>query len=222
VSAPVGPTGCLATSTEHKRRPLSIGLSYGFSDTRLLFMNAGRYRFRQSAYAASFVGVLEGGLVLGAAIGPHMGGRIDARRGAPVDSWEIKPGVVWSLSVARRYFGTKPQIPYLLVVGTLSGSSTSTRRESDGERAGLHAVDVKGDVSVGWTLGEAWSPYVAVRGFGGPVFWEQGDRWVIGGDLYHVSVAAGFNLAIGERVSIYFDGAFVGMRGLSGGASLRF
>lgn len=222
MSAPVGPTGCLATPTQQRRRPLSIGLSYGFSDTRLVFAGAGRYRFRQSAYAASFAGVLKGGLVLGAAIGPHMGGRVHGLRGAVADSWEIRPGVVWSLSVARRYFGAKPQIPYLLVVGTLSGSSASTWRESDGERAGLHAVDVKGDVSVGWTIGAAWSPYLAVRGFGGPVFWKPGDQRVIGGDLYHVSVAAGYNLAIGERAAIYFDGAFVGMRGVSGGASLRF
>lgn len=212
----------MATPTEAKRRPLSIGLGYGFSDTRLVFAGAGRYRFRQSAYALSFVGVLEGGLVLGAGIGPHMGGRVDGLRGASGDRWEIRPGVVWSLTVARRYFGAKPQIPYLLVVGTFSGSSASTRRESDGEQAGLHALDVKGDVSVGWTLGEAWSPYLAVRGFGGPVFWKQDDQRVIGSDLYHVSVAAGFNLAIGDRVSIYFDGAFVGMRGLSGGASVRF
>ena len=212
----------MATATEQERLPLSLGLSFGFSDTRLVFPGAGRYRFRQSAYALSFVGVLKGGLVLGAGVGPHMGGRIEGLRGAPADSWEIRPGVLWSLTVARRYFGTRPQIPYLLVVGTLSGSSASTRRESNGEQAGLHALDVKGDVSVGWTLGDAWSPYLAVRGFGGPVFWKLDDQRVIGSDLYHVSVAAGFNLAIGHRVSLYFDGAFVGMRGISGGASVRF
>ncbi|PRQ07892.1 hypothetical protein ENSA7_23310 [Enhygromyxa salina] len=212
----------MATPTETKRRPFALGVSYGFSDTRLVFIDAGRYRFRQSAYTLSLVGALERGLVLGAAVGPHMGGRVNGLRGAPADSWEIRPGVVWSLTVARRYFGTKPELPYLLVVGTVSGSSAATQRESDGERVGLHALDVKGDVSVGWTLGDAWSPYVAVRGFGGPVFWRQGDQRVIGGDLYHVSVAAGFNLAIGDRAAIYFDGAFVGMRGLSGGASLRF
>lgn len=216
----------MATSTEQRRRPFSIGLSHGFSDTRLVFVDTGRYRFRQSAYGVSFVGALESGLVLGAAIGPHMGGRIEARPEAgsdgPSESWEIRPGVVWSLTVARRYFGTRPQIPFLLVVGTFSGSSTSTLRASDRERAGLHAFDVKGDVSVGWTIGEAWSPYLAVRGFGGPVVWKVDDRAVIGTDLYHVSVAAGFNLGIAERVSLYFDGAFVGMRGLSGGASVRF
>ncbi|KIG16496.1 hypothetical protein DB30_04409 [Enhygromyxa salina] len=212
----------MATAAETRRRPFSLGVSYGFSDTRLVFVNAGRYRFRQSAYALSFVAALNNGLVLGAAVGPHMGGRVNGLRGAPTDSWEIRPGVVWSLTVARRYFGAKPEIPYLLIVGTLSGSSASTRRASDREQAGIHALDVKGDVSVGWTLGEAWSPYLAVRGFGGPVFWNQGDQRLIGSDLYHVSVAAGFNLAIGDQAAIYFDGAFVGMRGLSGGASLRF
>ncbi len=219
----------MATPTGQKRRPFSIGLSYGFSDTRMIFFQrdtpVARYRFRQSAYSLSFVAVLKKGLVLGAAIGPHMGGTIEGlgpRNGAPADTWEIRPGVVWSLTVARRYFGTKPHIPFLLVVGTLSGSSTSTRRESDGARAGLHAVDAKADVSVGWTLGEAWSPYLAVRGFGGPAFWRPDTKQIIGGDLYHVSVALGFNLTVANRASVYFDGAFLGMRGLSGGVALRF
>lgn len=222
--APVGATGCMATSTEQKRRPFAIGLGYGFSDTRMIFFDAGRYRFRQSAYSLSFVAALKSGLVLGAAIGPHMGGQIDSLgRGAPADTWTIRPGVVWSLTIARRFFGKQPKIPFLLVVGTFSGSSTSTRRESDGVRAGLHAFDAKADVSMGWTIGEAFSPYVAVRGFGGPALWRgvDGSR-ILGGDLYHVSLAAGFNLSIVNRVSAYFDGAFLGMRGLSGGVAVRF
>jgi hypothetical protein len=213
----------MATSTE-KRRPFAIGLGFGFSDTRMIFVDAGRYRFRQSAYTLSFVGVLKNGLVLGAAIGPHMGGTIDGLgRGGPIDTWTIRPGVVWSLTVARRFFASKPEIPFLLVVGTFSGSSTSTRRESDGATAGLHAFDVKADVSMGWTIGGSFSPYLAVRGFGGPALWRgvEGQR-IIGGDLYHVSLAAGFNLTIVNRVSAYFDGAFVGMRGLSGGVAVRF
>jgi hypothetical protein len=223
VSAPVGPTGCMATSPE-ERRPFAIGLGFGFSDTRMIFVDAGRYRFRQSAYSLSFVGVLKNNLVLGAAIGPHMGGQIESLgRGAPVDTWTIRPGVVWSLTVARRFFATKPHIPFLLVVGTFSGSSTSTRRESDGASAGLHALDIKGDVSVGWTVGNAWSPYLAVRGFGGPVLWRGADdSRIFGSDLYHVSLALGFNLSIVNRVSAYFDGAFLGMRGLSGGVAVRF
>ncbi|PRQ03426.1 hypothetical protein ENSA5_15870 [Enhygromyxa salina] len=218
MSAPVGPTGCRATNPADERRPFTIGLSYGSSDTRLIFSNKERYRFRQSAYSLSFLATLDNDLVLGAAVGPHMGGRVEGR----ADAWVIRPGVVWSFVVARRWFGTKAQIPYLLVVGTFSGSSASTRRESDGARAGLHALDFKGDLSVGWTLGEAWSPYLAVRGFGGPVFWHPDETRRVGSDLYHVSVAAGFNLTIANRVSVYFDGAFVGMRGLSGGASVRF
>ena len=77
-------------------------------------------------------------------------------------------------------------------------------------------------MSVGWSLGEAWSPYLAVRAFGGPVLWKQDDVRVLGTDLYHVSVAAGFNLTVKNRVSVFFDGAFVGLRGLSGGLSVRF
>jgi hypothetical protein len=159
--------------------------------------------------------------VLGAAVGPHMGGRADGLRKS-TEHYEIRPGVVWGLTIARRFFGTKPTMPYLLVIGTFSGSSTSTRRESDGERAGLHAFDAKADLSMGWTLGEAFSPYVAVRAFGGPVLWKQDDQLRLAGDLYHVSLACGFNLSIANRVSAFFDGAFLGARSLSGGFAVRF
>jgi hypothetical protein len=139
-----------------------------------------------------------------------------------IERWEIRPGVVWALSFAKRWFGTEPQLPYLLFIGTLSGSSASTKRESDGEVSGLHAFDFKADASVGWTLGEAFSPYVAVRAFGGPVLWKHDGKQQIAGDLYHVSLACGFNLSIANRVSAYFDGAFLGARGLSGGFAVRF
>jgi hypothetical protein len=221
VAAPVGPTGC-ATNPSQARRPFAIGLSYGFSDTKLLLASDGsRYRFQQSAYTLSFVGTLKSGAVLGAAIGPHMGGRADGVRKS-TEHHEIRPGMVWALTIGRRFFGSKPTMPFLLVVGTFSGSSTSTRRESDGERGGLHAFDAKADVSMGWTLGEALSPYAAVRAFGGPVLWEQDGKQRLAGDLYHVSLACGFNLSIDNRVSAYFDGAFLGARGLSGGFAVRF
>lgn len=195
-----------------------MGLSYGFSDTRLLFVGGDRFRFRQWASAASFLATLPDGLVLGASVGALMGGLAEGS----ADRWVIEPGLVWALTVGRRWFGTEAKIPFLLMVGTISGSSTRTRRLSDGQGAPLHAFDGKIDLSVGWTLGEAWSPYLAVRAFGGPVVWRIDGQTLIGSDLYHVSLAAGFNLSLSNRVSLYFDGAFVGMRSLGGGASLRF
>jgi len=172
----------------------------------------------QWAYSLSFVAVLKRGTVLGGALGPLAGGDL---YGAG-DRWQLRPGVVWSFTIARRFLGTRPAVPFLLVAGIFSGSSASTVRLSDGQRVGLHALDAKADLSLGWTLGDAWSPYLAVRAFGGPVFWRPDDQLRLGSDLYHVSVAAGFNLNIANRVSVYFDGAFLGMRGLSGGLALRF
>ncbi|EDM76853.1 hypothetical protein PPSIR1_04573 [Plesiocystis pacifica SIR-1] len=214
-----------------------MGFAYGFSDTRLIFSDGTRHRFRQQSQTLSFVTTLPKGLVLGAGLGPHGGGRIEGVRNSS-ETWTIHPGLVWAFTLGRRYFGTKPAIPYLLVLGTFSGSSTSTTRTTPtpdpsfaeaGERRGLHALDAKADLSVGWTLGDAFSPYLAVRAFGGPVFWRaprradgsEGAR-TTGSDLYHVSVACGFNLLIGRRGTAYFDAAFLGMRGLSGGAGFRF
>ena len=216
MGAPVGPTGCTATAEEP--RPWTIGLSYGFSDTRLVFVGEGRFRIQQWASAASFVAALKNGTVLGASVGALMGGRL-----AHADQqWTIEPGVVWSLTAGRRFFGQRPAIPFLLVIGTFSGSSTRTRHGGSGETTPLHAFDGKLDLSVGWTLGEAFSPYLAVRGFGGPVLWRIDGERVLGGDVYHVSLAVGFNLSLANRVALYFDGAFLGLRSLGGGVSVRF
>lgn len=219
MGAPVGPTGCAATAEQP--RPWTIGLSYGFSDTRLLFVGHGRVRVQQWASSASLVATLKDGTVLGGSVGALMGGHIV---GAD-ERWSIEPGVVWSLTAGRRLFGQRPAIPFLLLIGTFSGSSTRTRSLgllAGGQAVPLHAFDGKLDLSVGWTLGEAFSPYLAVRGFGGPVLWRiEGER-VIGSDLYHVSLAVGFNLSLASRVAVYFDGAFVGLRSLGGGVSVRF
>lgn len=223
MSPPVGQAGCSATA--EGSRPFALALAYGFSDTKLVFLEHGRHRFRQEVWTLSFVGALKDGTVLGVAIGPNAGGRIDGLRGVEAgEQWEIRPGFVWALTVARRWFGTRPESPFLLVVGTLSGSSTSTVRASDRVRGSLHAFDIKGDVSFGWTLGEAFSPYLAVRMFGGPVLWRERDasETAFGTDLYHVSLACGFNLSLDDRFSLFFDGAFVGARGLGGGAGVRF
>jgi hypothetical protein len=150
-----------------------------------------------------------------------MGGRADGVRKS-TEHYEIRPGVVWALTIGRRWFGSKPAMPYLLVIGTFSGSLASTRRESDGQIGTLLAFDNKADVSMGWTIGEAFSPYLAVRAFGGPILWKQDGQQRLAGDLYHVSLACGFNLNIDNRVSAFFDGAFLGARGLSGGFAVRF
>jgi len=213
---PVGPTGCTATAEQPRR--WTVGLSYGFSDTRLIFVDHPRVRIRQWASVASLLATLDNGTVLGASVGGLLGGRIDGA----AEQWTIEPGVVWSLTAGRRLFGQRPAIPFLLVLGTLSGSSARTRKLSDRELVPLHAFDGKIDLSVGWTLGEAFSPYLSVRGFGGPVLWRIDGERAIGGDLYHVSLAVGFNLSLANRVALYFDGAFVGMRSLGGGASVRF
>lgn len=188
-----------------------------------MFADVGRFRVQQSVYTASFVVTLlnKKGTVLGVAVGPHAGGRIDGLRDID-ERWQIDPGVVWAFTVARRWFGSKPEIPFLLLVGTFSGSWTRTTRASDQLRGRILAFDSKIDLAVGWTLGEAFSPYLSVRGFGGPVLWRQQGHTDFGGDLYHVSLACGFNLAVGERASAFFDGAFLGARGLSGGFGLRF
>ncbi|MCA9696603.1 MAG: hypothetical protein KC431_03675 [Myxococcales bacterium] len=193
-------------------------MAYGFSDTRLVFNDKQRYRALQWAYTLSFVAVLKRGTVLGAAVGTLAGGEL---YGAG-DHWQLRPGVLWSFTVARRFLGNRPAVPFLLVAGIFSGSSASTVRDADGQRVGLHAFDAKADLSVGWTLGDAWSPYLAVRAFGGPVLWKPDDQARLGSDLYHVSLAAGFNLNIANRTSVYFDGAFLGMRGMSAGLAVRF
>jgi hypothetical protein len=134
---------------------------------------------------------------LGRFITPRMGWSVTA--GAIVEGTvageDIRSGA--ALAGALNYLAVfeKPRRPFV----SLSLSIGTVLLRAGGDL--YSAWDARGGVTVGKTIGERVVPYLAARGFGGPVYW-RGDS---GGDRYHVTAGGGFVFRFRSRVSVSFE-----------------
>ncbi|MFT5433014.1 MAG: hypothetical protein ACI9OJ_003719 [Myxococcota bacterium] len=108
-------------------------------------------------------------------------------------------------------------IPFVDVSAAAGFAMTKTTRNGHPTES-LTALDVRAGGTVGWTLGGVFSPHVAVRLFGGPIFWRYEDEDVAGTDRWHFQLATGASLALPESFSVFFDWSFLGERSLWAGA----
>ncbi|MEZ4294200.1 MAG: hypothetical protein R3B70_04420 [Polyangiaceae bacterium] len=87
------------------------------------------------------------------------------------------------------------------------------------------AVDFRVTGIAGKTFFDILSPYLVLRAFGGPVFWEHEGESETGGDKYHFQIGAGMVLALPRRFDAFVEVVPVGERaaalGLSGILSER-
>ena len=76
----------------------------------------------------------------------------------------------------------------------------------------------------GWTLWDMFTPYLAARVFGGPVFWQtrpSGDPQ-IGTDRYHYQLATGLSAQLPGRVYVTAEWAPLGEPALGAELGVRF
>ena len=114
-------------------------------------------------------------------------------------------------------------VPFVDVSLTLAMSASSTGI-LDAVDSGTHAMiatDARLGVRVGWEIVERFLPYVAGRGFGGPVLWHLDGKDVTGSDVRHYQVAAGLAVLLPGAASLFIDGSFLGEKSLSAGVSFR-
>jgi hypothetical protein len=83
------------------------------------------------------------------------------------------------------------------------------------------AFDARGGVAVGKTLGEHWVPYLAARGFGGPVYWRIAGADVSGNDRYHVTAGAGLTVRLPRSLDLTAEGMPLGERSAALGLTLH-
>jgi hypothetical protein len=84
------------------------------------------------------------------------------------------------------------------------------------------ALDLRLGALAGWPLFRTVSPYVVVRGFGGPVFWTYRGESRLGTDAYKYQVGAGLSLVVAGTVDVFVEGVPVGERGITAGAGISF
>lgn len=132
---------------------------------------------------------------------------------------EIGAGPVGSLGVAYRLLDGEGWEPFLLVGGTFSATTARTTRGDEDGR--LTAVDLRASLTVGEIFFDRLAPYVALRAFGGPIFWEHAGAGRTGSDRTHVQVGFGGLVTTGV-VDAFVEIAPLGERALSTGLAVAF
>lgn len=137
--------------------------------------------------------------------------------------YDTRTGWVASLTGAYRWTDQPGRVPLFVTTLSLGVSRSPTQeRGGTGERSSIMSDDLRLGARVGWTFWTVWSPYAAVRVFGGPVTFVQAGSKRIGSDRHHYAVAVGSSLTIGARVQLFVDWAYLGERGVSGGCDILF
>jgi len=142
------------------------------------------------------------------------GGRLDT-----AEHHAMGPGWLFFTSFGYRFVDEKGALPFLL--GNASIGSASARTASDaGDSAHVVSFDLRAGAVVGKTFGPA-TPYVAARVFGGPVYWTERGRALVGTDKYHYQPAVGAVL-VRAPLDLYVEWAFAGERAIGAGLGASF
>ena len=159
-----------------------VSISGSAFRSTLIFSNTESVKIEQIAAIASFEmratknltwQVAAGGLLAGKLTtwdGPHNTG------GGGV----VSGGVSWNV------LESSGAIPFVMISASASVSLMPTY-------AGLYSgIDLRAAAAAGYTFFDRLTPYLTVRGFGGPVFWRQ----QVGTDVYHFQVGVGLVLGL--------------------------
>ena len=134
----------------------------------------------------------------------------------------IGPGWLLFTALSYRLLDGRGSLPFVLASVSLATSSARTVDDRDPTQAThLYAFDARAGITVGKTLFDVVSPYVAGRVFGGPVLWKFRGQDQTGSDRYHYQPAVGAVLALG-RADLYAEWAFAGERSLGAGMGVSF
>jgi hypothetical protein len=187
-----------------------IGVSYGYTSSVLFFSDGSRAATERHAVMASYEHPLKGHWTFEAGAGSLLGGS--------VDSASFSPGVLAAVSLSHlivqphgRYVS-----PFVLLSFALAGVWAKTTITD------YVAFDFSASVAAGMSLKlkrQAFTPFIAGRLFGGPVFWNG----AVGTDAYKYSLGPGLALSFEHsRVGLSFGCSLLGEKNIKAGASVAF
>lgn len=212
MTAPVGPTGlaqrCTGKHADDAPLPTQrFGLGAAAVRTTLL-MGPDRVGVEQLAITASLQLHLAPRRTLSFGAGTLLGGTLfkgDAQ-------YHLSPGGTASVGYSQLLLEPKGAVPFVQLSGSLAATSAPTRV---GQYVG---VDLRAGVAAGWVLWDRFTPYAALRVYGGPVFWNGST----GGDAYHVQLGAGFVLGLPGGFDLVAECIPLGEQALSAGVGYSF
>ena len=200
-----------------------VGVSWSYTTTTILFGNARRADLtRHTVFAGSDLPLGAGfGLRFGA--GGVVAGELTPTRAPQRGTASFGPGAGAYLGIAKTIVDETTYFPSLQLGVTASGTRAATRGPAPGEAPSFTAFDARGSATLSKTFFHALVPYVAGRGFGGPVYYHYAGAKVTGTDLYKYQLALGCSVALRPlRLDAFFEGVPKGERGLSAGLGMTF
>jgi hypothetical protein len=204
------------TTLEHPRALVGrTSVSFGWARSHLIFFDGEDARLDKFAAVASsdlFFGKWT--VTLGA------GSMFEGTLKAPGGTRRIGPGWVGAAGLSWRVLDEEPVIPYLVFSATAGAAAASTR--IDDERGNYIGVDFRFGATLGKTFFGWLSPYVALRAFGGPIFWTIAGETEVGSDRYHVQGALGSVFILPGGFDIFVEGNPGGEQGAFGGVGVRY
>lgn len=204
---------------EANRKQWAVEVSYSQFDTDLVFDSDIDMDTDQAMFLTGLSYSPIDRLTVRLALGAIQGGEMEGDAG----EFDVTAGVVGSASVLWRFVDPKGWKPFVLGSLSLAASKMGTRDKMfPRKEAPMWATDARIGVQTGWVVWKRWFPYLGVRLFGGPVFWEVEGEEVSGSDKYHFQLAVGSSVALGKGYSVFADWSFLGEQAVSAGVAYAF
>ena len=219
LTPPIGPSGLPTVCHGDGTPRVHGGVAVGGTDTSLRFPS-GRAELLQGASVVGvdvnpLVGTPAEALTLSLTGGASLGGRVDFGDAR----YTLSPGYVVGGGVAYR-LGGHGGAPFVQPSLSLAYAGGARAEGPDGVRTSFNALDYRGGLAVGKVVLGFAAPFGVVRYFGGSSDWTAAggkgrDRF-----LYHAGVGSAF--ALGQRLDLVAEVAFLGERRATLGAGWAF
>jgi len=217
-----------------------VTASYSQFTTDIRFTDGYEPRLHQKAAAVSLARFLERGWTLRLTAGAIVDGEMD---GDGEHHEYVIPGAFAVVQANKRFIDEKGAVPFLMGTFAFSFSWGRTRQTEPPYLQGdpsiyagdptlvparaplvdIVSLDFRIGAVVGYTFWDVWSPYLAVRAFGGPILWEHDGERTLGTDRYHAQAAIGSSIFLGDSgLALFVDWSPFLERSFSAGAGWSF
>lgn len=227
MSPPVGPAGILECSGDdpgpRAQAPaparLRVAAGYSIFATDLTFGGADAYIERRAA-TASLSYRISDRFSVQAGLGATLGGRFVFNQ----DHFTFDAGWLASAAGTWKVYGKARSDPFVILGGAIGATGARTRGAAGagGAADDMLALDLRISAIAGKTFFDVLSPYIALRAFGGPIFWRYRGEDQLGGDKYHFQIGAGLLVALPGRFDAFAEVVPVGERAAALGLGYSF
>ena len=132
-------------------------------------------------------------------------------------AFRLETGVRAGVQVVWRALVPDGGVPFIDIGGAFAVAHTNTVNAASNpveHDEPWTTLDMRASVSLGWSIGGVFNPYVAVRAFGGPVLWRVDGADISGTDRTHVQTVVGASVVLPPGVTLCADWSFFGERAI--------